>query len=356
MTKHLFSVSILGAGIIGLTPVVEAQNNSQPQRTKAAPISAKPAAPAPDPTKPLAEQIDMNKVSYLIGRSYGDNLATQFVDVNFDELVRGLKSSIDGKDSDFTEEQAQELMNAFRPIHSARVGRMRQLKAFNVDEKGWGDLAAKNLADGEKFLAENAKKDGVKTTASGLQYEIMKAGSGEIPKPTDTVNAIYKGTLIDGTPFDDSKGKPRPFNVSRVVKGWQEALQMMPVGSKWRLTIPSDLGYGASGNRPPIGPNSTLVFEMELASIKKPVQAVTPPVGIDIPPRGSKAGTTKPRKRITATTPPVTVPIPKKTDDKKDDAEFVAPKDAPKAPAKTHQQLKGGLGKTSGGEQFGLKW
>ncbi|MGI9241613.1 MAG: FKBP-type peptidyl-prolyl cis-trans isomerase N-terminal domain-containing protein [Verrucomicrobiales bacterium] len=327
MTKHLFSVSLLGAGIIGFTPVVEAQNNAQPQRTKAAPISGNPAAPAPDPTKPLAEQIDMNKVSYLIGRSYGDNLAKQFVDVNFDELVRGLKSAIDGKDSDFTDEQAQELMNAFRPIHSARVGRMRQLEAFKVDEKGWVDLAAKNLADGKNFLAENAKKNGVKTTSSGLQYEIMKAGSGEIPKATDTVNAIYKGTLIDGTPFDDSKGKPRPFNVSRVVKGWQEALQMMPVGSKWRLTIPSDLGYGASGNRPPIGPNSTLVFEMELASIKKPVQAVTPPVGIDIPPRGSKPGTAaKPRKRITATTPPVTVPIPKKTDQKKP-AETPKPED-----------------------------
>jgi len=324
MTKHLFSISLLGAGIFGLTSA-EAQNNAPPARTKAAPISAEPASKAPDPTKPLAEQIDMDKVSYLIGRSYGDNLSKQFVDVNFDELVRGLKSAIDGKESEFTDEQAQELMNAFRPIHSARVGRMRQLQAFNVDEKGWTDLAAKNLAAGQEYLAENAKKDGVKTTASGLQYEIMKAGSGEIPKATDTVNAIYKGTLIDGTPFDDSKGQARPFNVSRVVKGWQEALQMMPVGSKWRLSVPSELGYGANGNRPPIGPNSALIFEMELASIKKPVQAVTPPVGIDIPPRGSNPA--KPRKRITATTPPVTVPIPKKTDGADKPAE--APKPEP---------------------------
>lgn len=318
MNKHLLSITLLGTGIAALTPSALAQDNAAPERAKAAPIAAQPAAPAPDPTKPLAEQIDMDKISYLIGRSYGDNLAKQFVEVNFDELVRGLKSSLDGKDSDFTDEQAQELMNAFRPIHSARVGRMRQLEAFNVDEKGWTELAATNLAAGQEYLAQNGKKEGVKTTASGLQYEILTAGSGEIPKATDTVNAIYKGTLIDGTPFDDSKGQARPFNVSRVVKGWQEALQMMPVGSKWRLSVPSELGYGANGNRPPIGPNSVLVFEMELASIKQPVQAVTPPVGIDIPPRGGNAGATaKPRKRITATTPPVTVPIPKKTEESK---------------------------------------
>ena len=301
----------------------------------ATPTSSKPAVA--DASKPLSEQIDMGKVGYLIGRSYGDNLKRQFVDVNLDDVVRGLKSALEGTDSEISEADSKKLMDEFRPIHGKHVARQRQLAAYNVDEKGWNDLAAKNKSEGEKFLAENAKKEGVKTTASGLQYEILNAGTGEMPKATDTVNAIYKGTLIDGTVFDDSKGAPRPFGVSRVVKGWQEALQIMPVGSKWRLTVPSDLAYGPDGNRPPIGPNSTLIFEMELASIKKPVQAVTPPVGIDIPPRKGTATTpAQPRKRITATTPPVSVPIPKKVEPKE-----AAPAETPKkeaAPAETPKE------------------
>lgn len=260
----------------------------------------------------MSEQIDMDKISYLIGRSYGDNLTRQYVEVNLEELVKGLKSALEKQDSAIPEEQAAELMNAFRPIHSARVGRLRQLEAFKVDEKGWSELSAKNKAEAEKFFAENAKKQGVETTPSGLQYEILKTGTGQIPKPSDKVTAIYKGTLLDGTVFDDSQGQARPFSVARVVGGWQEALKMMPVGSKWKLYIPSELGYKADGNRPPIGPDATLVFEMELASIKAPVQAVTPPVGIDIPQRRPGTVTpTTPKKRITATTPPVTVPLPK---------------------------------------------
>lgn len=309
MIKRLLSTSLL---LTGLAVSASAQDNS------AAPTPVKPALVAePDSSKPLAEQIDMSKIGYLIGRSYGDNLKRQFVDVKLEDLVRGLKSALEGVESEISKENETALMNQFRPIHGKHVARQRQLTAYNVDEKGWIELAAKNKVAGEKFLAENSKKAGVKTTASGLQYEILTEGTGEIPKATDKVNAIYKGTLLDGTVFDDSKGAPRPFGVTRVVKGWQEALQMMPVGSKWRLTVPSDLAYGSDGNRPPIGPNSTLIFEMELASIKKPIQAVTPPVGIDIPPRKGAATTpVKPRKRITATTPPVTVPIPKKIETK----------------------------------------
>ena len=317
MTKRTLSTLFLFAGLSSSGAQNDAPAAAAPAQSKpaaVAPASApKPAPPAPDPKKPLSEQIDMDKVSYLIGRSYGDNLNRQFVDVNLEELVKGLKSAIDKQESAIPEEQATELMNAFRPIHSARVGRLRQLEAFKVDEAGWEALAAKNVAEGEKFFAENAKKEGVKTTASGLQYEVLKAGSGEVPKSSDKVNVIYKGTLLDGTVFDDSKGQARPFSVGRVVKGWQEVLQIMPVGSKWRLCLPGELAYGASGNRPPIGPNATLVFEMELMSIKKPIQAVTPPVGINIPQNRGKLTPAKPKKRITATTPPVTVPMPKKT-------------------------------------------
>ncbi|MFT4549931.1 MAG: FKBP-type peptidyl-prolyl cis-trans isomerase [Verrucomicrobiales bacterium] len=317
MIKRLLSTSLV---VTGLAVSASAQDKTAP--AKAATAELAPAAQT-DPNAPISEQIDMSKIGYLIGRSYGENLKRQFVDAKLDDLVRGLKSAMEGVESEIPEAEASELMNAFRPIHGKYVARQRQLAAYNIDEKGWNELATKNKEAGAKFLAENGKKEGVKTTASGLQYEVLREGTGEIPKLTDKVNAIYKGTLLDGTVFDDSKGAPRPFGVSRVVKGWQEALQMMPVGSKWRLTVPSDLAYGPDGNRPPIGPSSTLVFEMELASIKKPVQAVTPPVGINIPPR---AGTTpaKPRKRITATTPPVTVPIPKrlapKTEVKKPEA------------------------------------
>jgi len=253
----------------------------------------------------------MKKVSYMLGRNIADSLNNQFIDADVEEILRGLRTGLEGKDSELTEEQTQELMNLFRPLQNQRIMKMRRYQAFDVDEKGWEELSAKNAAEGEKFLAENAKKEGVKTTASGLQYEILKPGTGAIPKLSDTVNVIYKGTLIDGTVFDDSQGKARPFGVSRVVEGWKEAMQMMPEGSKWKLYVPSKIGYKEDGNRPPIGPNAVLVFEAELVSIKKPIQSVTPPVGIDIPQR--KPGTVQPRKKpITATTPPVTVPLPRK--------------------------------------------
>jgi FKBP-type peptidyl-prolyl cis-trans isomerase FklB len=313
MIKYFITPAAIVCTILATYLPSASAQQTPPKKPAGAIVPPKPAPPKPDPSKPLSEQIDMSKVSYLIGRSYGDNLKRQFVDVNFEELVRGLKSAIEGAESEITEQGEKKLMDAFRPLHGAHVALQRKLSAFGVDQKGWTELAAKNKADGEKFLAENAAKDGVKTTASGLQYEILKPGTGEIPKPSDTVNAIYKGTLLDGTVFDDSKGAARPFGVSRVVKGWTEALQMMPVGSKWRLTVPGDLAYGPGGHRPPIGPNATILFEMELASIKKPIQAVTPPVGITIPPR--KGTPAKPKKRITATTPPVSVPIPKKKEE-----------------------------------------
>jgi FKBP-type peptidyl-prolyl cis-trans isomerase FklB len=124
---------------------------------------------------------------------------------------------------------------------------------------------------GESFLAENAKKEGVKTTASGLQYKVIKSGTGESPKPTDTVKVHYHGTLIDGTVFDSSvqRGEPISFPVTRVIPGWVEALQLMKVGDKWQLFIPARLAYGEQSPSPKIGPNSTLIFEVELLGIEK---------------------------------------------------------------------------------------
>ena len=131
-----------------------------------------------------------------------------------------------------------------------------------------------NLKAGEDFLAANAKKEGVKTTASGLQYKVIKSGSGPSPKPTDTVKVHYNGTLIDGTVFDSSirRGSPATFPVNGVIPGWTEALQLMKVGDKWQLFIPAKLAYGEQGPGP-IGPNATLIFDVELLGIEKPEAA-----------------------------------------------------------------------------------
>jgi len=133
------------------------------------------------------------------------------------------------------------------------------------------DLGLKNKAAGEKFLAENAKKEGVKTTASGLQYKVLRSGNGKKPKATDSVTVNYEGRLIDGTVFDSSykRGKPVTFPLNGVIKGWTEGLQLMPVGSKYRFFLPPKLAYGARGAGGTVGPNATLVFDVELLSIKK---------------------------------------------------------------------------------------
>ncbi len=141
-------------------------------------------------------------------------------------------------------------------------------KFFGQISKAEGD---KNLKEGEEFLAKNKTKSGVVTTASGLQYEIIKAGTGPKPKAEDEVKCHYKGTLIDGKVFDSSieRGEPATFPVNRVIPGWTEALQLMPVGSKWKLYIPASLGYGERGAGQDIKPNSTLIFEVELLEIVK---------------------------------------------------------------------------------------
>src|SRR5438270_10025397 len=140
------------------------------------------------------------------------------------------------------------------------------------------EAGKKNAADAEKFLADNKKKEGVKTTESGLQYKVLKEGNGAQPKSSDTVTVNYRGTLTDGTEFDSSykRGQPATFPVSGVIKGWTEALQMMKAGSKYQLFIPASLAYGEQG-RPGIPPNATLIFEVELMDVKSPQSASSPP-------------------------------------------------------------------------------
>jgi FKBP-type peptidyl-prolyl cis-trans isomerase len=199
--------------------------------------------PAAAATQPSAFKSDAQRIGYAIGLQIGKNL--QGVDVDSAALGAGIKDAASGAKPQMTEDQVDETMIALQ----------KQV------------LAAKQQA-GEKFMAENAKKDGVKTTASGLQYRVIKSGAGKTPKATDTVSVNYRGTLVTGEEFDSSKGTPVTFPVNGVIPGWTEALQLMKEGDKWEVVIPSKLAYGERGAGREIGPNSTLVFEVELVSVK----------------------------------------------------------------------------------------
>ena len=198
------------------------------------------------------------KASYSFGVDFAKRLEQQGIDLDINALNRGIKDQASGNKLAFEEGE----MNQFKTEYS------QQLRAEL--QKQQAELAAKNLEAGKKFLAENAKKDGVVTTESGLQYKVIKSGDGPSPKADDTVTTHYRGTLIDGREFDSSysRGQPASFPVNGVIKGWTEALQLMKVGDKWQLYIPSELAYGSSQRSELIQPNSTLVFEIELLEIK----------------------------------------------------------------------------------------
>ena len=203
---------------------------------------------------------DQDKVSYSIGVDMGRNLHRQEIPVNPDVLVQGIRDGIaGGKDMKMTDDEMKATMQTF--IAGMRSKMQAKQAAMGADNKSKGDA----------FLAENKKKEGWQTTASGLQYKVLTTGTGDKPKATDTVVTQYRGTTIDGNEFDSSykRNEPAEFPVNAVIKGWTEALQLMPVGSKWQLAIPSELAYGE--NAPPqIGPNSVLLFDVELVAIKKP--------------------------------------------------------------------------------------
>ena len=206
-----------------------------------------------------------DKVSYSMGVDMGRNLQKQGIDVNPDVLLQGLKDGIAGGPLKMTDEEMQATMTAF--IQGVRAKMAEKEQAAGADNK----------AKGEAYLDANKKKDGWNVTPSGLQYKILTTGTGEKPKPTDTVVTNYRGTTIDGTEFDSSykRNQPAEFPVNEVIPGWTEALQMMPVGSKWQLAIPPTLAYGEKAP-PEIGPNSVLLFDLELLGIKKPDAAATP--------------------------------------------------------------------------------
>jgi FKBP-type peptidyl-prolyl cis-trans isomerase FklB len=193
------------------------------------------------------------RVSYAIGLNLGRSLASQKVDTDFDSLARGVRDGIAGT-ALMDDKQIEETMSTFEQ-------EMRSRRTAS---------GAKNQSEGAAFLADNGKRPAVKTTASGLQYEILSAGDGPKPKATDRVRVHYKGSLINGTEFDSSyeRGEPAVFPANRVIPGWTEALQLMTVGSKWKLFIPAALGYGEQGAGAAIPPHSTLIFEVELLGIE----------------------------------------------------------------------------------------
>jgi FKBP-type peptidyl-prolyl cis-trans isomerase len=204
------------------------------------------------------------KMSYGLGMDIGRNITNTPVEIDADALAAGIKAVVGRQKPLLSEQEATEAMNQFRTEIQSK--RMQQQKAMQEKNKEAGE---KNKKIGETFLAENKKKEGVKVTASGLQYKVLKQGTGKIPGSNDTVIAHYRGTLLDGTEFDSShkRGEPGKFGVTRVIKGWTEALLMMPVGSQWQLFIPAELAYGESG-RPSIPANSTLLFDIELIGIE----------------------------------------------------------------------------------------
>lgn len=201
---------------------------------------------------------DQDKISYSIGMDIGKSFKMQSLDLNEEFLTRGIHDALSGEKALLTDEEVREVL----------AGLQQELRA--KEEARMKDLTEKNRKAGEDFLAANAKKEGVVTLSSGLQYRVITAGTGPSPKDNDSVTTHYRGTLIDGTEFDSSyqRDEPATFPVSGVIPGWTEALQLMKVGSKWELFIPPDLAYGPRGAGGLIGPNSTLVFEIELLGIK----------------------------------------------------------------------------------------
>jgi len=207
---------------------------------------------------PLVLKTDKDKESYAIGMNIGKSIHRDGVDVDPNILLRGMKDAIAGGKTVLTEDEAKAVMTNLQAELHKQQAEKAQL------------AAGANKKAGDTFLAENKTKEGVVTLPSGLQYKILTPGTGPKPAATDTVVCNYKGTLLDNTEFDSSYSRNQPLTipVSGVIKGWTEALQLMPVGSKWQLFIPSDLAYGPQA-KGPIGANSTLIFEVELLSIQE---------------------------------------------------------------------------------------
>lgn len=201
-------------------------------------------------------ETEEQKVSYSMGLVFGQRMLSDIGEIDTDKFIAGIRDGLEGNDPKLTQEEIQGVLQSFQQKQQQK--QMEQMKAMADD----------NLAAAEEFLEENAEREGVKTTESGLQYEIITEGSGESPSPGDQVKVHYEGTLIDGTVFDSSRerGEPVTFGLSDVIPGWTEGLQLMKEGGRMKLFIPPELAYGPGGNRS-IGPNEALVFDVELLEV-----------------------------------------------------------------------------------------
>jgi FKBP-type peptidyl-prolyl cis-trans isomerase FklB len=209
-----------------------------------------------DHPTPLKDQRD--KASYSIGVNIGGGIKSNALDLNTEALIAGIQDGIAGAKPQLTDKEREETLMAFEQEMTKKE--TERLK----------EVAEKNKKEGAEFLVANKAKDGVKTLPSGLQYKILAEGNGAQPKPTDQITVNYRGTLLDGTEFDNSykRGSPATLTLTGVIKAWSEALPLMKTGAKWQLFVPADLAYGEQGAGRVIGPNSTLIFEIELVGIK----------------------------------------------------------------------------------------
>ena len=262
MTSHFRTAAtgLLAASLVlGFAACKKIEDGAKPEEKSAEKGADK--AGVDDIAKSSGLKTTKDQASYMIGMEMGKSLKQIKDEIDFNTLTKALKTTLDGGKPLLTEEQAQKVAQTF-----AQEMQAKQIAKMEADKK-------KNAAEGEKFFAENGKKAGVQTTASGLQYQVLTEGKGPKPTAADTVRVHYKGELLDGKVFDSSydRGEPAIFPLSQVAPGWAEGVQLMPVGSKYKLFIPSKLGYGEQGTPGgPIPPNATLVFEVELLEIMKP--------------------------------------------------------------------------------------
>src|SRR6267143_181998 len=235
------------------TPKAATTSKAPAKKTGTAPKSAAAAVPLKTRKEKFSYALGMN-----IGTGYSQGLKKQSVDVDWNLIAQGMKDAAAGSKTRLTQDEAKAVLNEVQ----TEIQKQQQEKAQQA--------AAANKTEGEAFLVANKSKDGVVTLPSGLQYKILTAGTGPKPSASDSVKCNYRGTLINGTEFDSSykRGQPATFAVGQVIKAWTEALQLMPVGSKWQLFVPADLAYGEHGAGAEIGPNATLIFEVELLSIE----------------------------------------------------------------------------------------
>jgi len=277
---------LLAAGMMLLghapaqTPAATTAQPTQPSTTQAT-VATQATSPAQTPKAPAAKKASAttkkpatataltlktqkDKASYAVGMSIGSGLKRQGVPVDAALVARGLKDAMTGTKALLTDDEMKAVLTQLQNDVRAQ----QQAKAQEMQAKAH-EAGAGNRKEGEEFLATNKTKEGIVTLPSGLQYKILKEGTGPKPTASDTVSCNYRGTLINGKEFDSSykRGEATSFPVGGVIKGWTEALQLMPVGSKWQLFIPADLAYGDRGAGADIGPGETLIFEVELVSI-----------------------------------------------------------------------------------------